>query len=273
MARSLPLSSLRALLAVVVVASSAVPRLARADTPTDVAEAARKEATALAERLKSKDPAELKAALGDAAKHQHPLVTTALCRLVGDVEGSVRDALAAALVGRTELDGRKAAARAIEARVERIQKSDDDLTERIAWIGVLHDLAQPSSLRVLAAETGLDRSADELAARLRAIANLPSADAIEAIIQFRSSGNRRGQPDPTGAQRGRLARDAFRYATGVDVGHDPDAMRAWWKDHAKTFDFDAAAERRAKEGGGPGADGGGKGKGKGKGGEKTPPPK
>ena len=48
-----------------------------------------------------------------------------------------------------------------------------------------------------------------------------------------------------------MARQAFKYATGEDVGNDPDAMRKWWKEHEKGFNFEAAGLRRAKEGGGP----------------------
>jgi hypothetical protein len=36
-------------------------------------------------------------------------------------------------------------------------------------------------------------------------------------------------------------------ATGEKLGNDPDAWRAWWKDAKKTFDFAAAAQRRAAE--------------------------
>jgi hypothetical protein len=93
---------------------------------------------------------------------------------------------------------------------------------------------------------------EELVARMHAIANLPSKDAVEEIIQFRASGRRRAGPaeGPGGENRGKIARDAFAYAVGVDVGQDPDAMRTWWKEHEKGFDFQAAAERRAREGSG-----------------------
>lgn len=226
-------------------------RGARADAAADAAAAeATKVATALVERLRSKDADERKQALEEAAKNQHPLVTGALGRMLGEIDDAARPALLAALTARADAPGRKAAAAAIAARLDRIQKSDDDYAERQKLVAALHDLAQPASLKALAAELGTDVTADELAARLHAIANLPCREAIEEIIKFRAGGRRRTGPDDQG-NRGRLARDAFRYAVGVDVGQDPDEMRAWWKDHEKGFDFDEAAARRAREGSEP----------------------
>ena len=110
----------------------------------------------------------------------------------------------------------------------------------------LKTLAQPAALSSLTDRLGLDVAPEEIAARLNAIACTPSKDAIEEIIKFRSSGGKLGERTELGYRR-RFAREAFMYATGVDVGPDPDAMRKWWKDNEKDFDFAAAAERRAKD--------------------------
>lgn len=239
---------------------SAVPlstSRAHADAEQDAAAEAQKAASALAERMKSTDDAIKKAALVEALKVHHPLVTAALARALSDADEGVRAAALVALVARTDLVAKKAAAVAVAARLERIAKKSEDYPERLKVIAALHDLAQPSSLRALAAETGIDVTSEELVARMHAIANLPSKDAIEEIIQFRASGRRRGgaSEGPGQENRGKTARDAFAYAVGVDVGQDPDAMRAWWKEHEKGFDFSAAAERRAREGSGPKAKG------------------
>ncbi len=227
------------------------PRAARADAASDAAAAeAQKAAAALAERMRSADADVKKTALAESAKVQHPLITAALSKALSDADAGIRAAALTALLARTGEVARKAAAVAIAARLERIAKKDEDYPERMKVIAALHDLAQPVSLKALSAETGVDVSSEELSLRLRAIANLPSKEAIEEIIQFRSSGGRLGRGDELGYRR-RIAREAFFYATGADVGHDPDEMRKWWKEHEKGFDFQAAAERRGREGGGP----------------------
>ena len=239
-----------AILAFSLVALGTSP-FAGADAAADAAAAeAQKAAQALVERIKSEDAAVKKAALADALKVQHPLVTAALGKALSDADEAIRSAALAALVARTDDVAKKAAATSVAARLERIAKKNEDYTERMKVIAALHDLAQPSSLKALAAETGLDVAPEEIAARMRAIANLPCKEAIDEIIQFRSSG-RRGVRSPEGQggqeSRGRIAREAFAYAVGIDVGQDPDAMRKWWKEHEKGFDFAAASERRSRE--------------------------
>ena len=114
-------------------------------------------------------------------------------------------------------------------------------------LAVLHDLAQPTTLKPLLDGIVIEIDLDELAGRLKAVAAIPTPEAIEEIIQFGSRGRH-------GLDRWRrLSTEAFNYATGAGLGTDPDAWRAWWKDHQKGFDFKAAALRRKDEGGGPGA--------------------
>lgn len=224
---------------------------ASGDAASDAAAAAAlKAATALAERMRSPDADVKKTALDEALAMQHPLITTALGKALSDADDSIRAAALKALVARADDAGKKAAANAIAARLERIAKKNEDFAERLKVIAALRDLAQPSSLRALAAETGLDVPSEELAARMGAIANLPCKEAVEEIIQFRASGGRLGKGDELGFRR-RIARQAFEAAVGIDVGNDPDEMRKWWKEHEKGFDFAGAAERRAREKGGP----------------------
>jgi hypothetical protein len=200
--------------------------------------------------MKASDVEARKAAVREAKTEQHARVTSALAKALSDDDAEVRAAALEGLVARTEAAGKKAAATAIAARV----KSDagkaalhDEVLKRIQ---ALHDLAQPVALATLSDRLGVDDPPDEIAARLRAIANVPTKEAIEEIIDFRAAGGRLGGRQEHGYRR-RYAREAFRYATGVDVGPDPDAMRKWWKDNQKDFDFQFAAARRAREGGGP----------------------
>jgi len=221
---------------------------ARPDAAAD-AEAAKKIAT-LVERIKSTDPEVRKAAVTEAKTEQHPAVTAALLHGVSDTDAGVRKVELEALVARTDPTAKKQAASAVAARLPRLTAKPDDHDELMRSLAALHDLAQPVVLKALTDRLGLDVEAEELAARLKAIANLPTADAVEAIIQFRASGGNQGGARELGYRR-RMARQAFKYATGEDVGNDPDAMRKWWKEHEKGFNYEAAGLRRAKEGGGP----------------------
>ena len=211
---------------------------------------AAKEAAALVERMKASDLDVKHPAVAEAKSVQHPTVTAQLARAISDPDELTRLAALEGLAARTTAEGRKAAATAIAARLPRLTEAPKLRDELLRAIAVLHDLAQPVALKALAAHLGLDVEPEELAARLRAIANLPTHEAIETIIDFRATGGNRGGRSELGYRR-RLAREAFTYATGTDAGQDPDAMRAWWKEHEKGFDYAAAAAARAKKGGGP----------------------
>lgn len=223
---------------------------ATAPSAKEAEAAAAKEAAALVERMKSSDLDVKHPAMAEAKTVQHPTVTAQLARALSDPDELTRLAALEGLAARTTPEGRKAAATAIAARLPRLAEAPKLHDEHLRAIAILHDLAQPVALKALAARLGLDVEPEELAARLRAIANLPTAEAIETIIDFRATGGNRGGRSELGYRR-RFAREAFTYATGTDAGQDPDAMRAWWKAHEKGFDFAAAAAERAKKGGGP----------------------
>lgn len=212
--------------------------------------AAAKAAAALVELMKSSDLDVKRPAVAQAKGDQHPTVTAQLARALSDADDLVRQTAIEGLAARTTPAGRKAAATAIAARLPRLAESPLLRDELLRALAILHDLAEPVAHKALAARLGLDVDPEELAARLKAIANLPIPEAVDTIIDFRATGGNRGGRGELGYRR-RFARDAFTYATGADVGNDPDAMRAWWKEHAKGFDFQAAAAERAKKGGGP----------------------
>ena len=85
-------------------------------------------------------------------------------------------------------------------------------------------------------------------ARLMAVSNVCSAEAVDGLISFAAKGR--------GMNRLKdLARKALKDATGADVRGGADEWRAWWKENKKDFDFEAvraareeaAAKRKAKE--------------------------
>jgi hypothetical protein len=239
-----------ALLAVALAAGAVRARDAAAGGEAPGAYAEQTRITALVDRMKATDVEVRKAAVQEAKTEQDERVTSALSRALSDADADVRAAALEGCLARTEAPAKKAAATAVATRLKTVAEKAALRDEALRLIQGLHDLAQPGTLAALEARLGVDVPPDELAARLRAIANLPSKAAVEAIIDFRASGGRLGARTELGYRR-RYAREAFRYATGVDVGPDPDAMRKWWKDNEKEFDFEAAARRRAQTGGGP----------------------
>jgi hypothetical protein len=203
----------------------------------------------LVERLKSPDVEVRRQAVAEAKREQAPALTSALARLLADDDEKVRVAAIEALGARTEAAARKDAAGHLASRLPRLARNDQR-DERFAALKALHDLAQPSSLKALSDGIGTDVEPEELALRLRAIANLPCDEAIEWLIRFRSGsgrGNRGGR-----AYWVRMTRDAWIYATGQkQPSNDPDVWRAWWNERKGSWDHKDALARRKAEGGGP----------------------
>jgi len=164
-----------------------------------------------------------------------------LVKAVRDEHPDVRAAAIAALGARTDPDQQKKAADALGGRLGSLRARVEHEAERAKIVAALHDLAQPASVDVLL--DGIDDSMpqDEVEARCRAVGNIPSAKAVEGLINLMAKRHRDGSGTRGAAVRG------LQYATGERQGNDPDSWRAWWKEHEKTFDFDAAAYRRAKE--------------------------
>lgn len=211
-------------------------------------EAARQVAD-LVERLKSPDVEVRRQAVAEAKREQAPAVSAALARRLADEDGKVRIGAIEALGSRTEAAARKDAAGHLASRLPRLAKNEQR-EERFAVLRALHDLAQPGTLSALAEGVDPDLEPEELALRLRAIANLPCDGAIDWLVTFRA-GSGRGRRGGR-AYVARMTREAWVYATGqAQAGNDPDAWRAWWGDRKTSWDHKEALARRKAEGGGP----------------------
>jgi HEAT repeat protein len=192
------------------------------------------------EQMKDRAPAVRLSGTVDAAKVQDKAVTAQLLKLLKDKDYQVRMAAVEALRLRKDEADRKKAASAIASRLPSLSKRPVDEEEYRFAIEALHDLAQEVSLKALL-DLDLDEERGTAQDRLMAAANVPSAAAIEGLIDFLAKGRRRGRNH----QR-QFAAQALRYATGENLGQDPDAWRSWWRDAKKTFSFEEAAARRAE---------------------------
>ena len=173
---------------------------------------------------------------------QDKKLTAPLVKLAKDDELPIREAAIDALVAREDKKERKAAAKGLAALLKPLTRepSGEDIAREDLLVPALHDLAQPIGIKKLLDVHTLS-PAEQVKARLKAVANVPSKEAIEALIAFGSRG-RRG-----GGHRGHAAQ-ALQYATGLRIGNDPDKWREWWRDNEKTFDLQAAyAARRENE--------------------------
>lgn len=228
-------------LAVVVsVASSSAPPAVAGDERT-----AEDPIVALLTRLKDDQPADVRlAAVKEAAGTDDPRLIAPLGKLLKAPEEDVRLATVTALAARTMPDTKKRAGAALLERSKALQQAlEKDVTRKAELVAVvkgLHDLALESTVDGLldGVEPGVDL--DVVEARTMAVANVPSAKAIEGLIDLMARRHR----DGTGI-RGHAAK-ALTYATGVRQANDPDAWRSWWKDVKGSFDFEAAAAERAK---------------------------
>jgi HEAT repeat protein len=212
-----------------------------ADGPAPSAPAAT-DAAKLAESLKAKDAADRLAAAQQAKDVQDEKVLAALAALLADTDTGIRMAAIDALGHRVPLEAQKKASAALVAHLPKVSKRTEAEAEQIATANALGSLAQPAALDPLMSGIETDSTPDVAEARLAAAANIPTAEAIESLIQFLAKQGR-GQNGP---QR-EACRRALRTATGENLGNDPDTWRAWWRDAKKTFDFDAAVRRRAAE--------------------------
>jgi HEAT repeat protein len=237
--REVPMTSVRAAAALAALALFAAA--AFADGPAPAAPTA-PDAAKLAESLKAKEAADRLAAAQQAKDVQDEKVLAPLVALLDDADGGVRRAAIDALGHRVRVDAQKKASAALVAHLPKVSKRVETQLEQLATVDALGALAQPAALDVLMSGIDTDTAPELVRARLSAAANIPTAEAIESLIQFLAKQGR-GQNGP---QRD-ACRQALREATGENLGNDPDAWRAWWRDAKKTFDFDAAIRRRAAE--------------------------
>jgi hypothetical protein len=195
---------------------------------------------AVKQALGSRDARERLAAARAAVSLQDAKLTAPLVRLLKDDEPAVAEAALDALVARVDPKQRKAAAKGIAALLKPLKREPD--AEAVAreklLVPALHDLAQVVSIQALL-DIHSQAPADLIKTRLHAVANVPSKEAIEELIDYAAK-RRRGEG------HGHAVGAALRYATGLKLGNDPDKWRAWWREAKDTFDFEAAAEQRAE---------------------------
>lgn len=200
---------------------------------------------ALIERLGDHQPLEVRlAALKEAAETEDPRLVAPVGKLLKAGEEAVRLAAVTALSScRFEESKRKAATLLLERSKAVTVAFEKDVTRKAELLAILtglHDLAEESTIDGLldGIEAGVDL--DVTLARAMAVANVPSAKAIEGLIGYMARRHR----DGTGI-RAELTK-ALTYATGVKGANDDDAWRSWWKDAKATFDFQAAYAARER---------------------------
>jgi len=200
------------------------------------------QATELAGRIRSKDHDDRIAAIRESASVHHPAVVGPLTKCLKDKDIVVRFEAIAALGLRDDPKDRKKAAQALAQRIKPLDGNEAARDELLKVVTALHDLAETVSIKPLLSDMKENyKDREMMRARLLAVGNVPHADAIDAIIKFAAAGGR-------GHKRHRdAARAAIVYATGERNKGDVDAWRSWWKDNKRTFDFEAAAEKRAAE--------------------------
>ena len=194
----------------------------------------------VAKRLASGDVTVRLEAAREAANVQDSSVVTPLTKLLKDKELVVRQAALSALKLREEEKDKKKAATAIAARLKTLASKEEYRDELLEHCNALHDLAQRSTVKALLTNVSTEASPDELRARLRAVANVPHADAIDELLRFASSGRRANR-------RSKWAQQAMAYATCQKDDKSLDQWRRWWTDNKKDFDFEGAYLQRRQE--------------------------
>jgi len=195
----------------------------------------------LVKSMASKDVEERLAAVRAAARVHHRSLMGSLIRLIKDKDARVRMDAIAALGMRDDPKDKKSASKALYARLKPLDGKEETRTELLGVIGALHDLAAPNSIRPLL--DGITAKSDPavVSARLMAVANIASKEAIERLIKFGDMG-RRGWN-----RHKKSCWAALRYATGASVKGGVDQWRDWWRENKSSFDLEAAAERRTKQ--------------------------
>jgi hypothetical protein len=215
--------------------------LAALATAGDEEEAAAKaEAAEISKRMAHKDPGERLEAARAAARNQHLSLATPLAKLLKDKDQRVRVEAITSLGLRDDPKAQKKAATALGARIRVLEGKEEKKEELVAVLQALHDLAHPAAIKPLMDGIPADPDPEVLRGRLMAVANTPTAEAVDKIINFASAGGKKFR-----RQKG-LAREAIQYATCMKQRWDVDEWRSWWKENKTTFDFDATAEKRAE---------------------------
>lgn len=199
----------------------------------------RKEAAKLiAKKLASKNPEEVFTGLHEAAQNQDPVLTSPLTKLLKNKNPALRYGAIETLATRELGAEQRKAARSLSARLKPLAAKEQDREELMKVISALHDLAQESTIKALL-DSKNDEDRDVRQARAMAVANVPSKEAIERLIQY-------GYKDRRGTGRTRdIAVKALQYATGLKNQGGIEGWRKWWSENEKNFDPVAAADERA----------------------------
>jgi HEAT repeat protein len=176
------------------------------------------------------------AAAKSALAMQHPALFAPLTKLLDDEHRAVREAALRALAARERNEERAKAARAIEARLEKLDREPGSPEEAAVVVQALHDLAQPTSIEPLLDGVLPTTEVGVAAARLMAVGNVPTKQAVEELIDHAARGRR------AESHRG-AAIKALQYATGVKLAN-LDAWHRWWSENKRTYDPIAAAAAR-----------------------------
>jgi hypothetical protein len=226
-----------ALAAAAVLALLSLPVRAE-DPPAGEPESEEARVARLVLAMKAEEPAQRLAAVEESRTVQAEPLVAALVRLVKDDSRSVREAVARSLAVRADAGARKKAAAALGARLGPLAK-ETDTGEILVVIRALHDLAEPASVKPLLEGIEIDTDPEVLRARVHAVGNVPTIEAVEELIRFAAKGRYRS----AGGQRGSPIQ-AIEYATGRQF-RNLDEIHVWWAHNKKTFDPKAAAAARA----------------------------
>jgi HEAT repeat protein len=167
---------------------------------------------------------------------QHPALFAPLTKRLDDEHREVREAALRALAARERNDERAKAARAIETRLKKLDREPGSPEEAAVVVQALHDLAQPTSIKPLLDAIEPTTGVDVATARLMAVGNVPTKEAVEELIDHAARG-RRAESHRGGAIK------ALQYATGVKLAN-LDAWHRWWSENKRTYDPLAAAAAR-----------------------------
>ena len=191
---------------------------------------------ALIERLESHDARIRYEALAEAATNPDEALAGALIKALKDDYPENRKRAAQALA-KCPAKSKKKAATALAKRLPALSGKEDKSEELRVVAKAIGELGQKTSVKPLLKGLSPKTSREEAEARLRAVAEIPHADAIEGLMQYGSKGRR-------GNTHHNLVVGALRHATGQKFGKDPDAWRAWWRENKATFDFEAIKRKR-----------------------------
>jgi len=197
-------------------------------------------AKVIAAKLASKNDEEVFTGLHEAALNQDSALTAPITRLLKSKNPAVRYGAIETLATRSVESEQKKAARSLAARLKPLADKEDNREELLKVISALHDLAQPSTIKALL-DSKNEEDREVRQARAMAVANVPTKEAIERLIQY-------GYKDRKGAGRTRdIATKALAYATGARVKGSIEGWRKWWSDNKKDYDPFVAADARAEK--------------------------